>query len=97
LLQSALSRSQNLFACSKPSIFELAAAYAFGIVANHPFIDDNKRTGFMTDYVFLGLNGWQMAATEADATAATLALAAKQMTEAEYASWLRDNCQKLRA
>lgn len=97
LLQSALSRPQNLFAYGKPSIFELAAAYSFGIVANHPFIDGNKRTGFLTAYVFLVLNGWQLTATEADATAATLALAAKQMTESEYASWLKDNCRKLRA
>lgn len=97
LLQSALSRPQNLFAYGKPSIFELAAAHAFGNVANHPFIDGNKRTGFMTAYVFLGLNGWQLTATELDATAATLALAAKQMTESEYASWLKDNCRKLPA
>jgi death-on-curing protein len=95
LLESALSRPQNLFAYGKPSLFELAAAYAFGIVANHPFIDGNKRTGFMTAYVFLALNGWQLTATEADATAATLALASKQVTRSEYASWSKDNCRKL--
>ena len=95
MIESALARPLNLFEYEKPSLFDLAAAYAFGIVGNHPFIDGNKRTGFLAAYVFLGRNGWQLMASEADATAATLALAAKQMTEEEYAAWLKENCRKI--
>lgn len=94
MLESALARPLNLFEYERPSLFDLAAAYAFGIVGNHPFIDGNKRTGFMAAYVFLGRNGWQLTASEADATAATLALAAKQMTEGEFGTWLKENCRK---
>jgi death-on-curing protein len=94
MLDSALSRPQNLFGYQKPGMFELAAAYAFGIVANHPFVDGNKRTGLMAAYVFLARNGWELTASEADATAATLALAAKTMGEAGYAKWLAENCRK---
>jgi death-on-curing protein len=94
LLESALARPANLFAYGKPSLFDLAAAYAFGIVGNHPFIDGNKRTSFMAAYVFLARNGYCLSASEAEATAATLALAAKETTEAEYARWLDANCRQ---
>jgi death-on-curing protein len=94
MLESALSRPQNLFAYERAKIFDLAASYAFGIVSNHPFIDGNKRTGFMAAYVFLGHNGWQLTASEADATAATLNLASKKMTQAEYSIWLKENCRR---
>jgi len=95
ILESALSRPQNLFAYERAKIFELAASYTFGILGNHPFIDGNKRTGFMAAYVFLGRNGWQLIASEADATAATLSLASKKMTQAEYATWLKANCRRI--
>jgi death on curing protein len=94
MLESALSRPQHLFDYGAPDLFELGAAYAFGIVANHPFVDGNKRTGFMTAYVFLVRNGWELIASEPDATAATVALASKAMNEQDYAKWLRDNCRK---
>lgn len=97
LLESALARPANLFAYDKPSLFDLAAAYAFGIIGNHPFIDGNKRTGFMAAYVFLGRNGYCLTASEPDATAATLAVAAKEMTEAEYAQWLNGNCRQIQS
>jgi len=97
LLESALGKPQNLFAYGKPTLFDLAASHAFGIVRNHPFIDGNKRTGFVAAGAFLDRNGWELIASEADATLKTLALAAGEMIESEYASWLRDNCQKLRA
>lgn len=93
LLESALARPANFFVYGKPTIFDLAAAYAFGIIANHPFIDGNKRTGFMAAYVFLARNGYLLTASEPDATAATFALASKQMTEPEYAHWIRGNCR----
>jgi death-on-curing protein len=97
MFESALSRPENLCNYGKPDLFDLGAAYAFGLVGNHPFVDGNKRTGFMAAYVFLGQNGWELNASEADATAATLALAAKTMGEAEYSKWLRENCRKIGA
>jgi death on curing protein len=95
LLDSAINRPQNLFAYETPNIFALAASYAFGIIGNHPFIDGNKRTGFMAAYVFLERNGWELKASEPDATAATLALASKTMSEKDYAEWLKTNCTKI--
>jgi death-on-curing protein len=79
----------------KPSLFELAASYAFGIVKNHPFIDGNKRTGFVVAIAFLQINGWHLEASEVDATLRTLALAAGAMTEAAYADWLKANCRRM--
>jgi death on curing protein len=89
LLESALGKPPNLFAYGRPDLFELAASYAFGIIRNHPFIDGNKRTGFVVAVVFLELNGRSFQATEADAALQTLALAAGEMTEAQFAAWLR--------
>lgn len=94
LLESALARPQQLFAYGKPSLFDLAAAYAFGLVRNHPFLDGNKRIGFTTAVVFLELNGYCFAASEVDATIKTLALAAGELDEADYAAWLKANSQK---
>lgn len=88
LLSSALARPQNQVAYGEPSVFDLAAAYAFGIIQNHPFIDGNKRTGFLASYVFLDLNGWELIAPEADAVTAVLALAAGTMDEAGFSDWL---------
>jgi death-on-curing protein len=96
LLDSALGKPLNLFAYSKPSLFDLAASYAFGLVKNHPFLDGNKRTGFVTAIVFLECNGYRFEATEVDAAIRTLALAAGEMTEAEYATWLKLNSQSAR-
>jgi death on curing protein len=94
LFDSALARPQQLFAYGKPSVFELAAAYAFGLVRNHPFLDGNKRIGFMTAIVFLELNGKRFTASEADATIKTLAMAAGELDEAGYAKWLKENARK---
>lgn len=91
LLDSALARSRNLFAYGEGGAVALAAAYAFGIVRNHPFVDGNKRTAFMTAVFFLELNGHRFVATEVDATLSTLALAANEIGEAEFAAWLRAN------
>jgi death on curing protein len=95
LLDSALGKPHNLFAYGKPSLFELAASYAFGIVKNHPFIDGNKRTGFVVAIAFLQINGWHLEASEVDATLRTLALAAGAMTEAAYADWLKAHCRRM--
>ena len=95
LADSALGKPQNLFAYGKPDIFELAASYALGLVKNHPFIDGNKRTGFVVSVVFLELNGYEFRASEVDAAVRTLALAAGEMSEAAYAAWLRANSKRV--
>lgn len=93
LLSSALARPQHLFAYEEPDAFSLAAAYTAGIVRNHPFVDGNKRTGFVVGILFLELNGYRFTASEADATRAVLSLAAGDLTEEMYRTWLRDHCQ----
>jgi len=94
MLDSALSRPENLFAYGKPTVFELAAAYAFGLAKNHPFIDGNKRIGFATCIIFLELNGYVFTASEVDAVLKTLALAASEMTESAYAIWIQANSRR---
>lgn len=96
LLESALSRPANLYHYEKANLFALAAAYAFGIVNNHPFIDGNKRTGFVAAAVFLDINGHELTAPEADATLQTLALASGGITQAEFAAWLKQNVKPRR-
>ena len=89
LLSSALARPRNIAGYKTPTVFDLAAAYAYGIAQNHPFIDGNKRTGFLAAYIFLALNGWKLIASEASAVEAVLALASGGMSEAEFADWLK--------
>ena len=91
LLDSAINKPKNLFAYGQPSVFELASSYATGLVKNHPFLDGNKRIGFMAAYVFLGANGWSLEATEEEAVLETLALAVGERAEADYAAWLARN------
>ncbi|MGO9021248.1 MAG: type II toxin-antitoxin system death-on-curing family toxin [Syntrophobacteraceae bacterium] len=91
LLSSALARPQHEAAYGGPSGFDLAAAYAFGIIRNHPFLDGDKRTGFLAAYVFLQLNGWELSAPEVEAVAAVLALAKGRMEEADFSAWLKDH------
>lgn len=91
LLDSAIGKPRNLFAYGNPTVFELAASFATGLVKNHPFLDGNKRIGFMAAYIFLGANGWCLEALEEEAVLQTLALAAGEATEAEYAAWLEKN------
>ncbi len=89
LLSSALARPQNKAAHGEPSVFDPAAAYAFGIIRNHPFMDGNKRTGFLAAFVFLDLNGCELTASEAEAVAAVSALASGEMEEAGFSGWLK--------
>lgn len=93
LLESALARPQNLHAYGEGDAAALAAAYAFGIIKNHPFIDGNKRTGFLAAVLFLEANGARFVASEADTVMRTLALAAGEIDEAEFAKWLRENVE----
>ena len=94
LLDSALARPQHLFAYDQPSLFDLAAAYAFGLVRNHPLLDGNERTGFTVAVLFLELNGRRFTAPEAEAALKTLALAAREMDQAGYAAWLRKHSRE---
>ena len=96
LLESALARPRQLLAYGKPTMPELAAAYVAGIVRNHPFVDGNKRTGFMMGAGFLERNGWEFLADEADAVIQTLALAANASSQEQYASWLGINSKRLK-
>jgi death-on-curing protein len=91
LLESALARPQQLFVYGTPTLAEMAAAYAAGIVKNHPSLDGNKRTGFMMGAGFLERNGLEFRASEAEAVLKTLALAAGEIDEAAYACWLAAN------
>ena len=91
LLESALAHPRQRHAYGDPDVFDLAAAYTAAIIANHPFVDGNKRTGFVAGVLFLELNGPALAASEVDATRAVLDLAAGELNEDEFASWLRIN------
>jgi death-on-curing protein len=97
LLESALNRPLQLFHYENPSIFELAAAYAHGIVKNHPFLDGNKRSGLMAAALFLESNGWDFEAPEEEAVLQTLALAAGETGAADYAAWLARSCSPRQA
>lgn len=89
LLESALARPLNLAACGEPDAAALAAAYGYGIARNHAFIDGNKRTAWVAAELFLRLNGWQLVSTDADCVFTMLAVAAGELSESEFAAWLR--------
>jgi death-on-curing protein len=92
LLESALARPRQLHAYGKnPGIIELAAAYTLGVVRNHPFIDGNKRTGFVLGVLFLELNGYRFTAAEDSAAQAIMSLAAGGIDELAFREWLRAN------
>ena len=92
LLEAAVARPQQLFAYEdpKPDLCGMAAAYTTGIVRNHPFVDGNKRTGFVVAGVFLGQNGLDLVASEVEATSMVIALAASEMDEKTFAQWFRE-------
>lgn len=97
LLESALARAPNLAGYAEnATVHELAAAYAFGVAKNHPFIDGNKRTALMAAYVFLHMNGRRLAAAEIDAVVALTEFAAGHVTEAQLAAWLKKNSRRKR-
>jgi len=88
LLDSALNRPKHLVYYGSPTLFQMAASYSHEIVKNHPFLNGNKRTGFMSAYIFLGVNGWSLEAPEEEAVLEALALAAGETSEEAYAAWL---------
>ena len=88
LLESALARPRQLFHYGdNPKMPDLAAAYAFGIARNHPFVDGNKRTAFVVAAVFLEVNGWIIEISPADVVLKILALAAGELSEPDLAAW----------
>ncbi len=91
LLESALARPRQLFAYGDPDLATLATAYIAGILRNHPFVDGNKRTGFITGYVFLARNDLQLIAPEDETTQTVLALAAGTVAEEAFSKWLRNH------
>ena len=91
LLLSAHARPQNQLAYLKSDIAELAAKYMVGIVQNHPFVDGNKRTGFVVGVLCLELNGYRFAASEEAAAQAVLDLAAGRIDERGLPAFLRAN------
>ncbi|MGD0628965.1 MAG: type II toxin-antitoxin system death-on-curing family toxin [Terracidiphilus sp.] len=93
LLESALAKPKNIlaYAESTPSLATLAAAYAFGISTNHPFVDGNKRTALVVSFAFLDVNGLEVTATQEEAFLTFLSLAAGELTEAEMALWFAEN------
>jgi death-on-curing protein len=96
LLESALGRPRNQFAYGNTSITRLAASYAFGISRNHPFLDGNKRTSLVVAELFLELNGYALAASDAQCVTTFLQLAASNLTEDELAEWIATNSAKHR-
>jgi len=89
-LEAALARPLNKAAYGQPDIFELAAAYLYGLVRNHPFSDGNKRTGFLAAFTFLLLNGFLVEASQADVITFVLAVAAGEIDEEGATRFLRD-------
>ncbi|MCL2344371.1 MAG: type II toxin-antitoxin system death-on-curing family toxin [Desulfobulbus sp.] len=89
LLDSAMARPQNVAAYGEPDAAALAAAYAYGIARNHPFVDGNKRTAAVVSETFLILNGQTLTATDAELVVAFLALAAGELAEEQLADWFR--------
>jgi death-on-curing protein len=96
MLFSALARPKNLlaYADSAPSLCALAAAYAYGISSNHPFVDGNKRTALVVSFAFLEVNGLEVIASQEDAYLTFLGLAAGELTEEQLARWFKANTRK---
>lgn len=90
LLESALTRPRNRWEYEDdPDLADLAASYAYGIVRNHPFVDGNKRTALMTAYTFLAINGRDLDAPEPETVAVMMALSGGELSEGEFAEWIR--------
>lgn len=95
LLESALARPQNLAAYKNPTVFDLAAAYGFGLASNHPFLDGNKRTAFVTTRLFLSLHGWIVTAPPQEKIDIFLKLAAGKLSEQDLSLWLKNSGSSL--
>jgi death-on-curing protein len=97
LLDSALARPLNRAGYGEPDIAELGAVYAIAIARNRPFVDGNKRAGFMTMVLFLALNGQPLEAPEAEAVVAMLDMAAGDLAEDDFIAWVRSHANSAKA
>lgn len=95
LLESALHQPQNLFFYEKPTLFDLAVAYAERIIKNHPFVDGNKRTAYVVMVLFLKLNGYELTANKDERVTKFIELASSKVTANDFATWLRQNTKKI--
>jgi death-on-curing protein len=93
LPDSALARPRNAWSYGQDDLIALGSLYAAAVMRNHPFVDGNKRTGFLAAYAFLYVNGLEIVADEAEVIVQCLALAASEIDETEFAAWLRDSVQ----
>ena len=93
LFDSALARPLNLALYEAPDVAALAASYGVGLARNHPFVDGNKRVAFLAVGMFLSRNGQRLKATQVDATLTMLGVAAGDISEADFAAWLREHIQ----
>ena len=93
LLEGALARPLNRAGYGDPDVAELAALYALAIARDHPFIDGNKRTAYVTLELFLDLNGFDFTAGDADVVVTMLQMAAGDMPEDEFTAWVRAHAQ----
>jgi len=97
LLDSALARPRNQF-LNDPNadVAQLAAAYGFGLVRNHAFVDGNKRIAFIATVLFLRLNGWRLTSARLDEIQTMLKLASGEIAEEQFAAWIRSNSEKFK-
>jgi death-on-curing protein len=95
LLESALAAPVNRFEYDKADVFVWAAAYAYALTSNHPFVDGSKRTAFAAAGIFLELNGYRLTASEPDAVLAVLALSNGEVNAEEFGRWLRISAVEL--
>ncbi|MDJ0533904.1 MAG: type II toxin-antitoxin system death-on-curing family toxin [Xenococcaceae cyanobacterium MO_207.B15] len=91
LLGASLARPKHLFTYGNPTIFDLAAAYGYGLAKNHPFLDGNKRTAFMVMYTFLGLNNYWLEVAETEVVVKMESLTMDTENQESIALWLKDN------
>lgn len=91
LLSASLARPRHLLAYGSPNIFDLAAAYGYGIAKNHPFIDGNKRTAFVVMAIFLELNGYMLDVPEPEVVVVMEQLSTNQETQESLSEWLKTN------
>ena len=93
MLESALNRPLNQWSYGDSDLASLAAAYAFGIARNHPFVDGNKRTAWVLARLFIAVNGASLAFEPEEAIHAMMALAAGKLSEEEMADWFRQRLE----
>lgn len=95
LLEMGCARALNLAAYGEPDVFDIAAAYAFGISKAHAFVDGNKRTAFVACFTFLRLNGVNLLPEPKEGVRMMEDIASSVVTEASFANWLREMDQRL--